>query len=50
MTRIFPGLALLLALSACASKPLNSIPLTGAYDPGNPFARMIRGELQPVKV
>ena len=50
MTRIFPGLALLLALSACASKPLNSIPLNGAYDPGNPFARMIRGELQPVKV
>src|SRR6187402_1999300 len=44
------GLGALLALSACTLRPLNSIPLTGPYDPANPFAKMIRGELQPVKV
>jgi diadenosine tetraphosphate (Ap4A) HIT family hydrolase len=44
------GLAAMLALSGCAMKPLNSIPLTGTYDPGNAFAKMIRGEIEPVKV
>lgn len=44
------GLAAVLALTGCASRPLNQIPLTGPYVPDNPFARMIRGELQPVKV
>lgn len=41
MTRIYPGPALLLALSACASKPLNSVPLIEAYDPGHPVAQVI---------
>jgi len=50
MMRPYPALAALLALSGCAMKPLNSIPLTGAYDQANPFAKMIRGELKPVKV
>jgi len=50
MMRPYPALAALLALSGCAMKPLNSIPLTGPYDPTNPFAKMIRGELKPVKV
>src|SRR3569833_2027179 len=50
MKRLFPAFAALLILSGCATpKPLNSIPLTGAYDPGNPFAKMIRGEIKPVK-
>lgn len=44
------GVSAMLALSGCAQKPLNSIPLLGAYDEANPFAKMIRGELQPVKV
>lgn len=43
-------LGAMLALTGCAMKPLNSIPLTGPYDPTNPFAKMIRGELKPVKV
>jgi diadenosine tetraphosphate (Ap4A) HIT family hydrolase len=38
------------ALSGCATKPLNSIPLVAPYDSTNPFAKMIRGELKPVKV
>jgi diadenosine tetraphosphate (Ap4A) HIT family hydrolase len=42
--------AAILALGGCATKPLNSIPLTGPYDATNPFAKMIRGELKPVKV
>jgi diadenosine tetraphosphate (Ap4A) HIT family hydrolase len=50
MKRLYPAVAVLLALSGCATKPLNSIPLTGTYDPGNPFAKMIRGEIKPVKV
>jgi len=50
MMRPYPALAVLLAVSGCAMKPLNSIPLTGTYDPTNPFAKMIRGELKPVKV
>ena len=50
MMRPYPAVAVLLALSGCAMKPLNSIPLTGTYDPTNPFAKMIRGELKPVKV
>jgi diadenosine tetraphosphate (Ap4A) HIT family hydrolase len=47
--RLF-GFGMALALAGCAQLPLNSIPLTGPYDPSNPFAKMIRGELQPVKV
>jgi diadenosine tetraphosphate (Ap4A) HIT family hydrolase len=50
MTRGLLCFGALLALTGCAMKPLNSIPLTGPYDPGNPFAKMIRGELKPVKV
>jgi diadenosine tetraphosphate (Ap4A) HIT family hydrolase len=50
MKRTSLGLAAMLLLSGCATKPLNSIPLTGSYNPNNPFAKMIRGELQPVKV
>jgi len=50
MKRLFPALAALLILSGCATKPLNSIPLTGTYDLANPFAKMIRGEIKPVKV
>ena len=50
MKRSFLCLGAMLALSACAAAPLNQIPLTGPYDPTNPFAKMIRGELQPVKV
>jgi len=49
MKRLYLALALL-ALPACAPKPLNSIPLTAAYDPDNIFARIIRGEVRPVKV
>ncbi|HWI86097.1 MAG TPA: HIT family protein [Sphingomonas sp.] len=44
------GLGAMLALTGCSTRPLNSIPLTGPYDPTNPFAQMIRGELRPVKV
>jgi diadenosine tetraphosphate (Ap4A) HIT family hydrolase len=50
MKRLYPALAALLALSGCAMKPLNSIPLTGTYDTNNPFAKIIRGEIKPVKV
>lgn len=50
MTRFFPGLGILLALAGCATRPLSQIPLTGPYNPNNAFAKMIRGELQPVKV
>lgn len=44
------GVGAMLALTGCMQRPLNSIPLTGPYDSTNPFAQMIRGELQPVKV
>lgn len=50
MKPLFPALLALLLLSGCATKPLSSIPLTAPYDPANPFAKMIRGELKPVKV
>ena len=50
MKRPYPALAVLLLLSGCAMKPLNSIPLTGPYNPDNAFAKMIRGEIKPVKV
>lgn len=50
MKRFIAVLAALLTVSGCAMKPLNSIPLTGPYNPANPFAQMIRGEMQPVKV
>jgi diadenosine tetraphosphate (Ap4A) HIT family hydrolase len=50
MKLVYPALAALIVLSGCASKPLNSIPLTGPYDYSNPFAKMIRGEIKPVKV
>jgi len=49
MKRLCLAIALL-ALHGCAPKPLNSSPLTGAYDPANPFAKIIRGEIRPVKV
>lgn len=44
------GVGAMLALSGCAMAPLNRIPLTGAYDPDNAFAKIIRGELPAVKV
>ena len=50
MKRNILGLAALLALSGCATKPLNSIPLTGPYQPNNVFAKIIRGEVPSVKV
>ena len=50
MMRWCMGLVAVLALAGCTRSPLNSIPLTGAYDPDNAFARMIRGEIVPVKV
>ncbi len=39
-----------IALLAVSSTPGQAVPLHEAYDPNNPFARMIRGELSPVKV
>ena len=50
MKPIVLGLAALLALSGCATKPLNSIPLTGAYDTNNIFAKIIRGDAPAAKV
>ncbi len=50
MKRAYVGLAAALTLCGCTAGPLSQIPLTGPYVPDNPFARMIRGELTPVKV
>ncbi|WP_205412236.1 HIT family protein [Sphingomonas crusticola] len=44
------GVAATLALTGCTGAPLNSIPLTGTYDPTNIFAKIIRGEAKSVKV
>ena len=50
MKRLYLGRAAMLVLAGCATRPLNQIPLTGPYNPNNAFAKMIRGEIQPVKV
>ncbi|KQN19331.1 hypothetical protein ASE86_12575 [Sphingomonas sp. Leaf33] len=50
--RVLAGLVLLLAAwSAVAQQPASPARgLTGAYDAGNPFARILRGELPASKV